>query len=81
MRSQQGLEGMLEFLAFLRSKSITYKIDQQQDDALEVSFALVGYRFEVSFFADHLEFSYFTGHEDVETDEALLMRLIDQHGA
>jgi hypothetical protein len=79
MQLQGGLEGMLKFLAFLRKKKISYRIDQQQDDALEVSFALVGYRFEVSFFVDHLEFSYFTGHEDVETDESLLLDLIQKH--
>jgi hypothetical protein len=75
----QGLEGMLEFLEFLRKKRIMFKIEQQVHDGLEVSFALVGYRFEVTFFTDHMEFSYFTGHEDVETDEALLFELINQN--
>ncbi len=74
-----GLEGMLEFLAYLRKKKIMYRIEQQVDDGLEVSFALVGHRFEVTFFADHMEFSYFTGHEDVETDETKLFDLIESH--
>lgn len=73
----QGLEGMLEFLAFLREKGIRYRIQQQVDDGLEVSFDLVGCRVEMTFFADRFEFSYFIGQEDVETDEKLLFELIN----
>jgi hypothetical protein len=76
MTKLKGLEGMLEFLSFLRQHQIMYRIDQQVDDGIEVNFALVGYRFEVTFFVDHIEFSYFTGHEDVEMDEDLLFKII-----
>ncbi|MEK4035630.1 hypothetical protein WOC76_05335 [Methylocystis sp. IM3] len=75
----KGLEGMLEFLSFLRDKRIKYRIQQQVDDGLEVSFDLVGCRVEVTFFVDHFEFSYFVGKEDVETDEKLLYDLISTH--
>ncbi len=75
----KGLEGMLEFLTFLREKRIKYLIQQQVDDGLEVSFDLVGCRVEVTFFVDHFEFSYFVGKEDVETDEKLLYDLISTH--
>ncbi len=75
----KGLEGMLEFLTFLREKRIKYRIQQQVDDGLEVSFDLVGCRVEVTFFVDHFEFSYFVGKEDVETDEKLLYDLISTH--
>jgi hypothetical protein len=74
-----GLDGMLEFLTFLRKKGISYGIQQHVDDGLEVSFALVGHRVEVTFFVDHFEFSYFVGHEDVESDEKLLYELIDSN--
>lgn len=77
MQALKGLEGMLDFLAYLRKRRIIYRIDQQADDGIEVTFALVGYRFEVTFFIDHIEFSYFTGHEDVETDSNLLFKLIE----
>jgi hypothetical protein len=76
---KDGLERMLEFLAFLRKKGISFRITQQVDDGLEVSFAMVGYRVEVTFFVDHMEFSYFVGHEDVESDEKALYDLINSH--
>jgi hypothetical protein len=76
---KQGLEGMLEFLTFLRKKRIMYRIEQQVDDGLEVSFDLVGARVEITFFVDHFQFSYFVGQEDVETDEKLLYDLINRH--
>lgn len=75
----KGLEGMLTFLSLLREKGITYRIQQQVDDGLEVSVDLVGCRIEVTFFVDHFEFSYFVGKEDVETDEKLLYDLINAH--
>jgi hypothetical protein len=75
----KGLEGMLEFLSFLRDKRIKYRIQQQVDDGLEVSFDLVGCRVVVTFFVDHFEFSYFVGKEDVETDEKLLYDLISTY--
>ncbi|MGJ0510408.1 MAG: hypothetical protein ACR652_25460 [Methylocystis sp.] len=76
---KNGLEGMLEFLAFLRTKGISYRIQQQVDDGIEVSFDLVGCRVEATFFVDHFEFSYFVGTEDVETDEARLFDLISRY--
>jgi hypothetical protein len=75
----QGMEGLLAFLGYLREKGIKYRIDQQADDSLEVSFALVGFRFEVAFYVDHIAFSYFTGHEDVELDESKLFTLIERN--
>jgi hypothetical protein len=74
-----GLEGLLEFLDFLRSKKITFRIEQQRDDSVMVSFTLVGVRVEVDFFQDHFEFSYFKGSEAVSSDRDTLMRLIADH--
>jgi len=75
----KGFEGLLEFLKFLRSKKIQFGIEQQRDDALMVSFALVGVRVEVEFFTDHVEFSAFKGSEVVESDEKRLMALIAEN--
>lgn len=75
----KGLEGMLAFLSMLRRKKIMFQIEQQRDDALMVSFALVGVRVEVEFFIDHIEFSSFKGNEAVESDEKLLMILIAEN--
>ncbi|WP_281801088.1 hypothetical protein [Methylocystis echinoides] len=76
---KNGLDGMLEFLAYLRERGISYRIQQQVDDGLEISFDLVGCRVEATFFVDRFEFSYFVGSEDVETDEARLFDLISRH--
>ncbi len=75
----KGFEGVLEFLKFLRSKKIQFSIEQQRDDALMISFALVGVRAEVEFFVDHIEFSTFKGSEAVESDERALMALIAEN--
>ena len=45
-------------------------------DAIGVTFATVGHRFEVDFFEDHFEYSVFTGNEDVEDDEKKLFAMI-----
>lgn len=75
----KGFEGLLEFLKFLRSKKIQFSIEQQRDDALMVSFALMSVRIEVEFFADHVEFSTFKGSEAVDSDEKRLMALIAEN--
>ena len=76
---KHGLEGFLEFLALLRDKKITFRLEQQRDDAIMITFTLVGVRVEVEWFADEVEFSYFVGDEGVSTDEAALLRLIEEN--
>ena len=71
-----GLSRLLSFLDFLKGHKIQFFLDQQQDEAIMVSFALVGARVEVEFFEDHLEFSQFRGDESVSSDESELRRLI-----
>jgi len=44
-----------------------------------ISFALIGLRVEVEWFADEVEFSYFTGDESVSADESDLLQLIEKH--
>jgi hypothetical protein len=75
----KGLDGMLEFLDYLRNKKITFRIEQQRDDSIMVTFTLVGVRVEVDFFVDHFEFSYFQGSEAVSSDREALTRLIANH--
>ena len=76
---KDGLQRMFEFLDFLRTKGIDFKIEQQQPEALMVSFAMVGVRVEVEFFADELQFSVFRGAESVDTDEKRLYALINEN--
>ncbi len=73
---KDGLQRVLDVLDALRERGIEYKIDQQQPEAIMVTFALVGLRIEIEFFVDHLEFSAFRGNEDVDSDEKALMDLI-----
>jgi hypothetical protein len=70
---------MLKFLTFLRSKKITFRIEQDREDSIMVTFTLVGVRVEVDFFTDHLEYSYFKGSEAVHSDGESLMRLIAEN--
>lgn len=74
-----GLQRMLNFLSLLNEKDIHYFIEQQSPDALMVTFTLLTVRVEVEFSVDRMQFSYFRGTEDAETDEALLLDLIRQH--
>lgn len=76
---KHGMEGLLDFLSLLRSKKIMYRLEQQRDDAIMISFALVGQRVEVEWFADEVEFSVFAGDEGVSTDEAELLALIERN--
>lgn len=76
---KDGLQRMLDFLDLLREKKIWFFINQYSDEGLTVTFTLVGIRVEVEFFVDHLEFSVFRGSEAVESDEKLLLDLIQEH--
>lgn len=75
----KGLEGLLQFLSILREKGVYHRIEQQRDDSIEVALDMVGVRCEVSFFVDHIEYSVFRGHEDVETDPESLLKLIEDN--
>lgn len=70
-------ERLLRILSFLRKKKIIFRMEQQSDDAIMVSFALVGMRVEAEVFEDRLEFSVFTGDESVESDESRLYALVN----
>ena len=76
---KHGLEGLLEFLALLRARKIMFRLEQQRDDAIMISFALVGLRVEVEWFADEVEFSTFGGDEGVSADEPELLALIEKN--
>lgn len=73
-----GLKGLLEFLEYLQRRKIWYTLAHLRDDSIMVTFTLVGYRVEVDFFENEIEFSIFSGNEGVLTDEADLFALIDR---
>jgi hypothetical protein len=70
---------VLDFLGELQSHSIAYTVDSVRD-AIMVSVAVPGERWEVEFFADgHVEVERFPSAGDIEGEEAL-KRLIDAFG-
>ena len=76
---QDGLQRMLDFLALLNDKGIHFYIEQNAPDSLRVTLTLVGVRIEAAFFVEEMQFSVFKGNEDVEVDEKLLQRLIEEN--
>ena len=77
--ADDGLQRMLDFVNFLDDKGIHFYVEQNAPDSMRITLTLVGVRVEVVFFADHMEFSYFTGNEDVSRDEKLLHALIAEN--
>ena len=71
---------LMKLISFLNSNRIQFRLDQQSDDAVMVSFSFVGMRIEVEVFDDRLEFSTFEGDESVETSEDKLYLLIKERG-
>jgi hypothetical protein len=75
---KDGLQRVLDFLDYLDEKDVHYQIDQMRPDAILVFFTLVGMRVEVDFFVDGMKYRCFRGHEDVESDEKLLMSFLGE---
>jgi hypothetical protein len=75
-----GLDRLLGFLAKLNKRGVSYSLSQHRPDTIMVTFTVVGARIEVDFFNDHLEYSIFTGNEDVEGDVTRLDRIIEDFG-
>ena len=74
-----GLKKLTDFLAFLKSRGVPYSLHHFRDEAITVCFALVGERYEVYFFDDHEEYSFFSGSESVSLDiKPLLIRIEDE---
>ena len=63
-----GLNQLNGFLTYLTKKRVPFYLEQSRDDAIMVSFALVGERYEIEFMEDHLEVCVFRGDESVTLD-------------
>ena len=81
MKTNDGLQRLLDFLVFLNENNTEFSLSQQSPDAVMVSFALIRHRIEVEFFANEMQYSIFTGDESVEVDEAALFALIKRLSA
>ncbi len=79
MQNLNGIRDMIAFLNYLKGNSITYTIAHRGSESVMVTYTLYGVRVELDFFDDHIEYSYFTGNEDVETDQALLFAMIQEY--
>ena len=73
-----GLTKLIEFLTFLKARNVPFSLHHFRDEAITVSFALVGERYEVYFFEDHEEHSCFVGSKAVELDLKPLLNRIDE---
>jgi hypothetical protein len=76
-----GLTTLTQFLDYLSRKRIRFTIVQSRDDAVMVSFALVGERYEIEFMEDHLEVCVFRGDESVTLDLAPVIARIEEDKA
>ncbi len=74
-----GLQRLLDFIAFLKSEGIIFSIHNRSPDAISLDFAAIGIRYEVDFFVEQMRFSYFTGNEDVHTGDDRLKALIREY--
>jgi hypothetical protein len=68
----RGIGDRIPFLVYLDDQRIHYALSRHRDDSVMVTFTVVGARVEVDFFDDHIEFSAFTGSEDVVSYPAAL---------
>ncbi len=75
-----GLQRLIDFVDFLRKERIHFSISSKSDVSITVDFGLLGVRFEVDFYPDHMIFAHFTGNEDVSSDDKLLDALLSKFG-
>jgi len=73
-----GVRDLLPFLNLLKDHSISYRLDHMRADSVMVTLTLVGFRVEVDFFADHIEYSVFSGDERALDDQDRLARLLSK---
>ncbi len=72
----KGLERLLQFCELLRWRKVDHRIAQYSCDCIQVSLRHGWLPLRSILFVDHIEYSVFYGHEDVETDSEALLELI-----
>jgi len=78
MNHLRDIRDLIPFLAFLKQHHVFFRLENNRSDSIMVCFTLLRIRVELDFFDDHIEFSYFTGSEDVENDQKLLFGMIKE---
>ena len=78
---RHSMAKLLDFLDRLEQSHISYRLEHVRESIL-VSIAVPGERWEVEFFDDgHIETEIFRSPGEITRDEALLDRLIAEHGS
>lgn len=67
----------MAFLAFCNEKNVHYSLSQHTEDGIMATLTLAGKRIEVSFKVSGIEYSIFSGDEDVLVDVPKLHALIE----
>ena len=66
----RGLTRLTDFLKYLNSSDRPFSLHHYRPDAIMVSVAVPGVRYEIYFFEDRVEISEFGGDESVSRDLA-----------
>lgn len=69
----EGVKDLIRFLGLLRDEKIHFFLEQHSFDSVTVTFTIVGFRVEVYFYEDHVNFSYFKGDEGASSNQELLL--------
>jgi len=72
----RGIKDLIRFLNYLDHNKISYWLSHDRSDSIMVEITLLGKRLEVDFFEDHIEYSVFSGNEDVLDDVPALIGMI-----
>lgn len=75
----RGIRDILEFLNHLEEKKVFYRIEKDRIDSIMVTYTLAGYRIELDFFEEKIEYSVFSGNEIVLDNQEILFNMIDNY--
>lgn len=68
-----SIKDIIQFLGLLRDQKVHFFLEQHSFDSVTVTFTIIGFRVEVYFYEDCVNFSYFKGDEGVSSNPELLL--------
>jgi len=74
----ENLTSILEFLNFLDEKRLSYRIEHVIADCLTIKIVVPGVRYEVYFYEDRVDYSFFKGDEMVHDDLPNLLKELSE---
>lgn len=75
--SLRGIKDLIPFLNYLDGNKVPYWLSHDRNDSIMVEITLLGKRLEVDFMENHIEYSVFSGNEDVLDDVPALFAMIE----